>query len=188
MKALIISLIASFAAVSTLHAHCGTCGVGDEKHADSEDKHAKCYQGTMDGYFSIQKALAGDDLAAAKNAASTLLSDMENSECSMDGGDCCAEYNAAAEKITKASDIKAARSAFKSFSDALIAQVESHGSENAAYLMHCPMAFNNKGASWLQDNADLKNPYYGSMMLACGVQKASFGEQGKKKGHSGHQH
>jgi Cu(I)/Ag(I) efflux system membrane fusion protein len=30
------------------------------------------------------------------------------------------------------------------------------------------MAFDNKGANWLQDNDQTANPYFGNMMLRCG--------------------
>ncbi|MCP4450592.1 MAG: DUF3347 domain-containing protein, partial [Planctomycetes bacterium] len=36
------------------------------------------------------------------------------------------------------------------------------------YQFHCPMAFDNQGASWLQNVNDIKNPYFGDMMLKCG--------------------
>jgi Cu(I)/Ag(I) efflux system membrane fusion protein len=36
------------------------------------------------------------------------------------------------------------------------------------YRIHCPMAFNNKGADWLQADKDIRNPYFGASMLSCG--------------------
>jgi Cu(I)/Ag(I) efflux system membrane fusion protein len=30
------------------------------------------------------------------------------------------------------------------------------------------MAFNNKGAYWLSNEREIKNPYFGSEMLECG--------------------
>jgi Cu(I)/Ag(I) efflux system membrane fusion protein len=33
---------------------------------------------------------------------------------------------------------------------------------------YCPMAFNDKGATWLSDEAEIKNPYFGKKMLECG--------------------
>ncbi len=33
---------------------------------------------------------------------------------------------------------------------------------------YCPMAFDNKGASWFQAPEELANPYFGAMMLRCG--------------------
>ena len=40
---------------------------------------------------------------------------------------------------------------------------------DTVFVMHCPMAFDNRGASWLQGNEDLRNPYFGDMMLKCGT-------------------
>lgn len=36
------------------------------------------------------------------------------------------------------------------------------------YKQYCPMAFNNKGASWLSTSRDILNPYFGDKMLKCG--------------------
>ncbi len=36
------------------------------------------------------------------------------------------------------------------------------------YLLHCPMAFDNKGAGWLQLDDQTLNPYFGAQMLQCG--------------------
>lgn len=36
------------------------------------------------------------------------------------------------------------------------------------YQQFCPMAFNNKGAYWLSNTEEIKNPYFGNKMLECG--------------------
>jgi hypothetical protein len=36
------------------------------------------------------------------------------------------------------------------------------------YREYCPMAFNDKGAYWLSDDPEIKNPYFGKKMLECG--------------------
>lgn len=176
MKKLILSFIAAFAAAASLHAHCGTCSTSemnnDDHHADSQ---GGCYDGKLTSYFSIQTALASDDLAAAKNAASTLCEAIASSSCSIEGEDCCAETCGTADTIASAKDIGVARQAFKGFSDALIAKLDSHGCEDTAYKMFCPMAFDNQGAAWLQDSTDLRNPYFGATMLTCGKQTAAYG-------------
>jgi Cu(I)/Ag(I) efflux system membrane fusion protein len=40
--------------------------------------------------------------------------------------------------------------------------------EIALYIQKCPMADNNKGAAWLSSEEEIRNPYYGDMMLTCG--------------------
>src|ERR1044072_6509903 len=36
------------------------------------------------------------------------------------------------------------------------------------YRQYCPMAFNDKGAYWLSNTDEIKNPYFGEKMLECG--------------------
>jgi Cu(I)/Ag(I) efflux system membrane fusion protein len=44
----------------------------------------------------------------------------------------------------------------------MIALVKSFGVGDAGpiFELHCPMAFKNRGASWLQTNDQPRNPYY----------------------------
>lgn len=45
---------------------------------------------------------------------------------------------------------------------------------NLSFMIHedfCPMAFDNKGATWFQQASELANPYFGAMMLRCGETK-----------------
>ncbi|MBK1878132.1 DUF3347 domain-containing protein [Pelagicoccus mobilis] len=179
MKKLILSLIAAFAAVSTLHAHCGTCAMDEMKgeHAGC----SSCAQEQLSTYFSTQEGLAGDDLSAAKKGAKAFLAHAETLACTEGEDSCCATELNAAKAIAGSSDIAIARKAFKDWSDALLAKVDKAGlSDGVAYKMHCPMAFNNTGGTWLQAKSSLRNPYYGSMMLTCGMQTGSYaaGESG----------
>ncbi len=45
--------------------------------------------------------------------------------------------------------------------------------KDVIYLQHCPMAFNNKGADWLSNVAEIENPYLPKQMLDCGEVKDS---------------
>jgi len=69
-----------------------------------------------------------------------------------------------------------ARSRFERMSDAVITLQKTfghHGSEtwNVAY---CPMAFDNKGAEWLQRGTTINNPYFGASMLRCCEIRTAF--------------
>lgn len=147
----------------------------DEMKGDHSG-HLSCADEQLSTYFETQEGLAGDDLAAAKKGAKAFLEHAETLACTEGEESCCAEELSAAKTIAGASDIKSARVAFKAWSDSLLAKVEKSGLHGgAAYKMHCPMAFNNKGGTWLQAKKDLRNPYYGSMMLTCGMQTGSYG-------------
>ncbi len=136
-----------------------------------------CSTTQFDNYFEAQSALANDDLSAAQTAANSLLELAKEKGCSLDGKECCAAELEAASKIAKTTDIATARRAFKLWSDTLLARLDESGyAEEPVYKMHCPMAFGNTGGTWLQDSNDLRNPYYGAMMLKCGMPQAVYGK------------
>ena len=84
--------------------------------------------------------------------------------------DCSTKMSKALDAIQKAAGIKAARKAFETLSNELIAVVEQFGipETQQLYRIHCPMSFNNKGADWLQADKEIRNPYFGASMLNCG--------------------
>ena len=168
MKQLIISVIGSIAIVSNINAHCGKCSTEGSK--EDHGKELACSSEQLEPYFGAQTALAGDDLVAAQVASSKLIALANEKGCSLDGESCCSAEIEAASAISEAKNIADARDAFKDWSNALIGKLDSgHSNEGELYKMHCPMAFGNQGGSWLQSNKDLRNPYYGAMMLKCGM-------------------
>ena len=58
-------------------------------------------------------------------------------------------------------------------------QFSSDASQNI-YLYHCPMAFDNKGADWLQNKEGTENPYFGSKMFKCGTQEEILAKKHKE--------
>ena len=61
------------------------------------------------------------------------------------------------------------RTAFSGMTGAIFGLVKKAELKHAhIYQQFCPMAMNDKGAYWLSDIADVKNPYYGKKMLECG--------------------
>ena len=51
----------------------------------------------------------------------------------------------------------------------MIALTRSFGPPgDALYLQYCPMANNDQGANWLSTYSEIRNPYFGDMMLKCG--------------------
>ncbi len=131
-------------------------------------------------YHAIHDGLARDQLHDAVQSAKRLLEvatvrprahSPSQSENALDAR--FQEYKAAAERISTAQTIGAARAAFETLSNGLIAVVKQSGAPgpDPLRLYHCPMAFNNRGADWLQSSADMRNPYFGAEMLTCGVLK-----------------
>ncbi len=70
-----------------------------------------------------------------------------------------------AETLAKATDLEAARAAFKPLSNSLIKYLADNKAGVGTYHeAYCPMA----QASWLQTEKDIKNPYMGNAMSSCG--------------------
>ncbi|RPD43506.1 DUF3347 domain-containing protein [Paracnuella aquatica] len=119
-------------------------------------------------YIHLRTALTKGDIAEAKIASNAV----EAGAKEMQGGTSIA---ATAAKITAASDLKAQRTAFSSLSNDMIAMVKQSGlSSGELYLEYCPMALNDKGASWLSSEKKIENPYFGDEMLTCGEVKETI--------------
>ena len=134
-------------------------------HANTKES---CTDGLISHYFATQEALAADNLEAAKTAAKELHAAHKVNPCSE-------EVGKSTQAILEADSIDDARVAFKTLSDTIIPLVEENGvNSGEAHLVHCPMAFEFTGASWLQKNKSVANPYFGSQMFACGSVEQSF--------------
>lgn len=59
------------------------------------------------------------------------------------------------------------RKYFSMMSDDVYDLVKAFGGGQALYHDHCPMANDNKGAMWLSEMKEVKNPYFGGKMNEC---------------------
>lgn len=79
------------------------------------------------------------------------------------------QMKTALESANDQKKIEDFRSQFQTISDVLIQFIEQTGPyDDVIYVQHCPMANNNQGADWLSLSKEIKNPYFGSVMLRCG--------------------
>lgn len=114
-----------------------------------------------DHYLTIQADLANDTLKGVAENAGAIAKAVQGDSMKM----LPAEVAAQAETLAKASDLKAARAAFKPLSDSLIKYLADHNAKDAYVQVYCSMA----RASWLQKDGNVKNPYMGKAMSECGV-------------------
>jgi len=130
-------------------------------------------------YLDAQEALAADDLGRFSQAAADLHTALGFVEEAGLVGEPLGVWRRAAARLRVEpgiTDIEVARARFHDMSEAVIAlqrQFGHHGSEEW-YIAHCPIAFDNKGAAWLQRGKQINNPYFGETMLRCGEIRASF--------------
>jgi Cu(I)/Ag(I) efflux system membrane fusion protein len=115
-------------------------------------------------YLAIQETLARDSIDGLTQLSARVVMAAEPLQ-SQPG---VAEVIAGAGRVA-AQDIDTARLAFSKMSLGLIVYLKQHAEERADLeLVFCPMAFNNKGAHWVQKVGEIVNPYHGMMMLHCG--------------------
>lgn len=126
-------------------------------------------------YFLLKDALVKTDAktgaALAKelsNAINSVKMDKLANEEHMVWMKVMKDLAASAKKIEETKDISVQREHFIDVSNHVYALIKVSKQENPVYYQHCPMANDGKGANWLSKESNVKNPYYGSMMLTCG--------------------
>lgn len=149
-------------------------------------------------YQKLQAALASDDADNALGVAASLKTTLEGIDDSALAGRARATWDReqgnlreAIGRLDGAADLNQLRAGFALLSETMPAVLEAFGRERAGpiYRMHCGMAFNNRGAAWLQSNQDVRNPYFGATMLRCAdkVEQLPVGER-RGTGVEGHNH
>jgi Cu(I)/Ag(I) efflux system membrane fusion protein len=56
-----------------------------------------------------------------------------------------------------------------------------HDREKPLIRMFCPMAFDNRGAGWLQADDRVRNPYFGAKMFGCGDERSVIEADGRER-------
>ncbi len=136
----------------------------------------------FDTYFHVQASLSLDAKEDAKGAAKDFRKVLETVDMSLLQGAAhqawmkeLEDIRKTARRIVTAVDIQNARSAFALLSESMIGVAKRFGAGSEdVHRFHCPMAFNDRGADWLQNDQKTANPYFCSVMFRCGVLKETF--------------
>jgi ABC-type transport system substrate-binding protein len=135
------------------------------------------------GYLQLKNALAkdnGKDAATAGNAIVATLATVDMKSLSatqmksyMDIADDLKEH---AEHIgANAGKIEHQREHFVMLSKDVADLIKTFGNGGPTlYKDFCPMANNGKGAIWISELKEIKNPYYGKSMSTCGSVKETL--------------
>lgn len=113
-------------------------------------------------YQHLTTALVDGDAGEAKIAAIAI----ETGARQIKGGEALV---ASAALVTGGKDIASQRRSYTLLSQSFIALLKQTGiSSGELYIAHCPMAQDNKGAFWVTNTKEIRNPYFGQEMLTCG--------------------
>jgi hypothetical protein len=129
-----------------------------------------------DNYLQIKNALTNGKANEAGEAAKNMVEATKGFDKSLLTADQKKVYDQQeaglkenAEHISQSTgDIEHQREHFASMSEGVYALVKSFGGGKTLYHDHCPMAKEGKGAMWLSETKEIKNPYFGEKMMECG--------------------
>lgn len=147
------------------------------KHHDSEGAtRYPAVDSLLDWYLKLKDALVNDNFAAASKtakASTRVLEAVDMKAFAEHDHDQWMKHHAELKDITlrlaNARSIDDMRKHFIALSEHMIAVARHFGTpDETLYIQHCPMADGNKGADWLSENTEIRNPYFGSAMLTCG--------------------
>lgn len=173
--------------VSTGHNHGGMSGMEEATptaakttsvHTISTEAKKKL-QLLFKSYFKLKDELVADDFESAALTVKEFQENMDAIEMKLFTGEAHNPWmkNATALKTANvkailAEDIQELRTAFIDISMAVLELNQRfQPMDYPTYVQHCPMANNNKGADWLSKEKEIRNPYFGSLMLNCGELK-----------------
>lgn len=110
----------------------------------------------LNAYLKIQEALASDSMTGVSAAATEISKKAKDPSMKNPAG-----------KLSRATSLADARKEFKTLSAVMDKWAKKEKLEGIDRVT-CSMA----GASWLQRQGEIKNPYYGAQMQSCGeIQK-----------------
>jgi protein SCO1/2 len=114
----------------------------------------------VDTYLRIQQALHADATERIHDDARTIATEADHL------GSAGEPIRISADALVRATDLRAARAAFGTLSDAIIDYVKTSGSSygDGVTVAFCPMA----QKYWLQRGDTVQNPFYGKAMPDCG--------------------
>ncbi len=133
-------------------------------------------------YFAVSTAYSLDDVIKARDGAKALSAALKTVDMTLLDSNAHLAWMKLSQRIEKnagiisTAGIKPGRKAFEPLSDAVTEAVRSFGAtgKQPVIRFHCPMAFDWKGADWLQNRTGVENPYFGSEMYRCGTEEETI--------------
>ncbi|WP_407402492.1 DUF3347 domain-containing protein [Chryseobacterium sp.] len=127
----------------------------------------KLYQ----NYISIKSSLVADDAKKTSMEATQFLKTITAIKSTSISDKSKKSLELSAKSISAAKNIAEQRKSFYKLSDLMIEVAnENSVSDKTIFVQFCPMA---KG-SWLSNEKQIANPYYGKSMLTCGSVKSEI--------------
>ena len=162
-----------------------SAGTDHSKMAERIDVSSKFQNQLKDvfgNYILLKDALVDDNAKMAQSAAKQISQSLTKVNMKLLSDEkahnhwmtILKELKSSATAIANTTAIATQRTHFNHLSAHLQSSLELFGINQKVYVEFCPMADSNKGAYWLSNNKEIRNPYYGASMLTCGEVKSTI--------------
>jgi len=147
----------------------------------SNDEKTKI-EALLSEYLKLKDALVADDLQLSKKEITALRAKVEEINTIGLKGEAEKVWKMVntqlinrTKELSEAKDLKEIRGGFDELSSEIIMLVSNLQVSSQLFVLHCPMADNNRGADWISLSSEVLNPYYGNAMLGCGEVTKTIG-------------
>lgn len=156
----------------------GEQGIPDYQ-AETPPEFKKQLSALTDRYLDLKDAFVNTDPSSAAKAATDFSKFLEKVDMLLLKGDAHLYWmeqlnglQTHSQNIAATDNVEVQRKQFSFLSQALINAVTAFGTDSGhLYVQYCPMAIDNKGADWLSEEEEIRNPYFGEKMMKCGSVK-----------------
>ncbi|MCF8222664.1 MAG: efflux RND transporter periplasmic adaptor subunit [Bacteroidales bacterium] len=162
--------------ISTGHDH-GNMEMGSEdRQQDTPSLFRDQLTAFYDAYVSMKDALVETDAGKVKSRSRDVINALEDVDMALLAGDAHMQWMDQLEELEKtireiidSDDIEKQRKAFLELNNTFYRTVKTFGlNHDTVYYQYCPMANNDQGGYWFSNEEEIRNPYFGDMMLKCG--------------------
>jgi hypothetical protein len=132
--------------------------------------------GILHIYIHMKNAFVNDGGKAAADAGNEMVKVLDNFDKSVFKDDDRKQFEDISDDMKEnaehiaanAHNIKHQREHFDMLSKDMYDLVKKFTAGQPIYVDYCPMYNNNKGATWLSETKEIRNPYFGKDMNTCG--------------------
>jgi membrane fusion protein, copper/silver efflux system len=147
-----------------------------EQFTDINDQFKKQLATVYENYLDLKNSLVDSDAQKAQTSSTEVRGALDKVDMGLVKGDAhdvwmdkMTVMAKSLDNIRSQSNLEKQREEFAVLSETLYQTLVQYDVKGLnAYYQHCPMALDDKGANWLSEMEQIRNPYFGESMLTCG--------------------
>ncbi len=152
------------------------------KRVESDPKFVNQLSAVLHAYLKMNNAFVESDAGKVSTEAQKVEEALNSVDMKLLKGDAHMAWmdqlktlSSSVKNIRSGNDIDKQRLPLSDFNNAFYVGLKMFGlNHDTVYYQYCPMALDDKGAYWISETEEIRNPYFGDMMLSCGENKETI--------------